>query len=253
MQFGECNPLILNKGLGEPIRSLRLLTILSRIRSESETLSGEPIVLADIGTDHGYLPIAAVNSGMIRRAIACDINPGPLGRAAENILNAGLGDRIETRLGDGLLPLEEDIADIIVIAGMGGAKILEILAQSTEKARAARLLILQPQHDWPKLREGLTQTNFKILDERLIREGNRFYIIIAAQPTADLTPWTEKECFTGRSFAAGDRAAWQEFFQQERLKTEGYIQSMKGPEHSIKRSLYTKRLAWLNEVIFEIN
>ncbi|MCL1845538.1 MAG: class I SAM-dependent methyltransferase, partial [Defluviitaleaceae bacterium] len=109
-------------------------------------------VLADIGTDHAYLPIEAVRAGLCERAIACDVSVGPLEFAARNIRAAGLCDEtfcneaddnswqtyglIETRLGDGLAPLAADKADCIVIAGMGGMKIIEIL--QAEKKRAKR-------------------------------------------------------------------------------------------------------------------
>jgi len=96
----------------------RLQTILSRIE-KCETL-------ADIGTDHAYLPIEAVRAGLCERAIACDIVAGPLHIAKKNIRAAQLEHKIDVRLGDGLRPLRENEADCIVIAGMGGMNIIEI-------------------------------------------------------------------------------------------------------------------------------
>ena len=78
-------------------------------------------VMADIGTDHAYVPVYCVQNGLCKRGIACDINEGPLLSARENILSAGLESKIETRLSDGLEKLKPKEADTIVIAGMGGS------------------------------------------------------------------------------------------------------------------------------------
>ena len=83
--------------------------------------------LADIGTDHGYIPIFAMNNGLCKKAIACDINKGPLLSAKENIELYNLSDKIETRLSNGLLSLSPMEADTIVIAVMGGLLIRDIL------------------------------------------------------------------------------------------------------------------------------
>ena len=83
--------------------------------------------LADIGTDHGYLPIALCQSGKIPSALACDINPLPLRSAEENIARFGLSKKIQTRLSDGLKEVSPDEADDVVIAGMGGELIRDIL------------------------------------------------------------------------------------------------------------------------------
>ena len=83
--------------------------------------------LADVGTDHGYIPIALVQEGKIPSALAMDINQGPLARAEAHIRQAGLSTYIKTRLSDGLLELRKDEADTVLAAGMGGMLILRIL------------------------------------------------------------------------------------------------------------------------------
>jgi len=138
-------------------------------------------VLADIGTDHGYLPIVACLAEKIEYAIACDANAGPLERAAENILRYGLDDRIQARLGFGLRPIMPKEADCLVIAGMGGMNIIEILKdqESLLSLHSMKRLIIQPQRDIIKVRHTLDEMGFSFVDEVSVREKHRFYSVIA--------------------------------------------------------------------------
>ena len=153
--------------------SPRLKTILSFVEGDC---------LADIGTDHGYLPIEACLDNIVKKALACDYYPGPLSKAVINIERFGLADKIETRLGFGLQPVEVGEADSAVISGMGGMKIIEILSASKEVAKNLKMLIVQPQHDIPAVRQYLSDEGFEIFDEVLIVEKHRKYTVIAAKP-----------------------------------------------------------------------
>ena len=104
-------------------------------------------MLADVGTDHGYIPIALMEQHRIRGAIAMDINEGPLTRAKEHISSAGLEEYIQTRLSDGVQALKVQEADSILIAGMGGELVVHILGEGEEVSAAAAVLILQPQSE----------------------------------------------------------------------------------------------------------
>ena len=132
-------------------------------------------VLADVGTDHGYIPIALVQRQKITGAIAMDINKGPLARAQENIASARLGDYIQTRLSDGVAALGEGEADSILIAGMGGELVIHILSEGEKVCKAASELILQPQSDIRKVREYLRLHQYKIVDEDMICEDGKYY------------------------------------------------------------------------------
>ena len=132
-------------------------------------------VLADVGTDHGYIPIALVQREKITGAIAMDINKGPLARAQENIASAQLGDYIQTRLSDGVAALGEGEADSILIAGMGGELVIHILSEGEKVCKAASELILQPQSDIRKVREYLRLHHYKIVDEDMICEDGKYY------------------------------------------------------------------------------
>lgn len=137
-------------------------------------------VLADVGTDHAYVPIALVESGKIRRAIAMDIGEGPLSRAQANIEAEGLAEQIETRLSDGLAELAPGEAEIILIAGMGGELVLRILTEGTAVCGRAKELVLQPQSDIPKVRKFLRLHGYRIEAENLVCEDGKFYPMMRA-------------------------------------------------------------------------
>lgn len=135
---------------------------------------------ADIGTDHAYVPIELVKSGMADRAVASDIRPGPLASAQKNIAAAGLSDRIETRLGPGVSVLKPGEAECIIIAGMGGELIEEIIKDGAGIIGGAALL-LQPMNSQHTLRKYLAENGFAITGEELAAEGFKIYNIIAAR------------------------------------------------------------------------
>ena len=153
---------------------------------------------ADIGTDHGYIPIELVHSGITLQGIASDINKGPLLRAQENIQKHNLESLIETRLGSGLSTLSPGDAEVIIIAGMGGILISEILKASKEVVNSAKLLILQPMTAVTELRQYLVENNFKIESEHLVAEEEKLYNIIMASPDGSCH-YTLTELYLGKN------------------------------------------------------
>lgn len=149
--------------------------------------------LADIGTDHGYIPIYAIQNNVCSEAIAGDIKKGPVEIANKNIRSYGLEDKIETRIGPGLSILKNGEADVILIAGMGGNLISTIINENIEIAINAKYLILQPVQYPEELRKFLFKSNFQIIDEELAIEGSKYYHIIKAT-YGDPKPY-EKEVF----------------------------------------------------------
>lgn len=152
---------------------------------------------ADIGTDHAYIPIVLVNQGTASRAIASDIKKGPLMRADENIRHNGLSDRIETRLGAGLKTLAAGEAEVVIIAGMGGILIADILEESRKIVDSAKLLILQPMTAVPELREYLSGNGYEISAEYLEAEDEKLYNIVVAKSGGN-TQYTQKEIYLGK-------------------------------------------------------
>ncbi|SER79358.1 tRNA (adenine(22)-N(1))-methyltransferase [Lachnobacterium bovis] len=149
-------------------------------------------ILADVGTDHGYVPIALIQREKIPKAIAVDINEGPLKRANENINLYGMQDSIETRISDGVEALKVNEVDSILIAGMGGELTIHILTEGEEICRNAKELILQPQSEVRKVRQYLRVNRYKIVDEDMILEDGKYYPIIKAIPVDQDDFWLDK-------------------------------------------------------------
>lgn len=135
-------------------------------------------VLADIGTDHAYLPVWLLQKGRIKAAVAADIAAGPCRAAQTNIGMYGLKDKIQVRQGSGLTVLQPDEADGAVIAGMGGSTIIEILKESPEVAAALKFLIVQPMAGAAGLRKWACANGWRIADEALAEEPQHLYEII---------------------------------------------------------------------------
>ena len=139
-------------------------------------------IIADIGTDHGYVPIYLLKNNIIKSAIACDINKGPLNKADINIRSYRLSDKIETRLGSGLIPISKGEVKTSVIAGMGGMLIIDILKSSMDVTESMEQLVLQPQLDIDKVRKYIHSIGFKIEDEKMVYEEGKFYNILSCVP-----------------------------------------------------------------------
>ncbi|MCI8637766.1 MAG: SAM-dependent methyltransferase [Coprococcus sp.] len=145
-----------------------------RLRAVAEMVTPGKRV-ADVGTDHAYVPIFLVESGVTPSAIAMDIHQGPLKRARDHIQKCGLEDRIKTRLSDGLKNLKSEEADSMIAAGMGGGLIIKILSESAETAERLDELILQPQSEIAKVRQYLNDSGWRIEREDMVLEDGKFY------------------------------------------------------------------------------
>lgn len=141
--------------------------------------------LADIGTDHGYLPIALCQSGKTPSAVASDIRPLPLQSARDNIAKYNLSDKITTRLSDGLEKLHPDEVDDIVIAGMGGELIRDILAAAPWVKDTEKHLVLQPMTHHEDLVKWLYESGFCIERQEAALDEGKYYTVIAARYTGE--------------------------------------------------------------------
>lgn len=152
----------------------RLETIKSMV-SKCETA-------ADIGTDHGFVAEMLLHDNTAKKIIATDLNKGPLNRAIEYLTSKNLEEQCDFRLGSGLTVLEEKEADSIIIAGMGGDLIVDILETSKNTSLSAKELVLQPMTAIDKLRKYLYNNDFVIIDENIVKEYHHYYFIIKAKP-----------------------------------------------------------------------
>lgn len=190
------------------IISERLAAIASFVRQGSR--------VADIGTDHGLLPIYLIREGIAASVIASDVREGPAAVARKNIQKARLSDRIDVRVGDGLRPILPTEAEDIVIAGMGGETIVEILGAAPWVADTRRRLILQPMSHAEILREWLYLRGFQTVTEQLLEDAGRQYTVLVAEYTA-AAPVTDEFLYWRGAFPLEQgRPYWQ--------KTAAYLQ-----------------------------
>ena len=152
--------------------------------------------LADVGTDHGYLPVSLILSGRITRAIATDIRRGPLEHAKRTAAECGVTDQLDFRLCDGLNAVSPEECDTITIAGMGGETIAHILSQALWTRNDIRL-ILQPQSTQDVLRRFLAHSGYRICSERVVREGERWYPVLEVEG-GEMSAFSEGEAVAGK-------------------------------------------------------
>ncbi|MCJ8011405.1 class I SAM-dependent methyltransferase [Paenibacillus sp. KQZ6P-2] len=138
--------------------------------------------LADIGSDHALLPVAAVQTGQVVQAVAGEVNPGPFKAAAKQVAEAGLQHQISVRCGDGLAVIEPGEVDVITIAGMGGSLIASILDNGQDKLTDVQLLILQPNVGEDILRRWLMEHGWLLTSEKILEEDGKIYEILTAVP-----------------------------------------------------------------------
>lgn len=131
--------------------------------------------VADVGTDHGYIPIYLMQTNKCKRAIALDINKGPLLRAKEHICEYHLEECIETRLSDGVGNLKPGECDCVVIAGMGGALMIKILEEGKSIFRSLKEFVLAPQSELSKVRRYLYENEYCIVKENMVLDEGKFY------------------------------------------------------------------------------
>lgn len=168
-----------------------------RLRAAAELVEKGAFV-ADVGTDHAYLPIALCLEGRIRGGVASDINQGPIDRARDNIKKYGLGDKLATIRTDGLEGLREYSPDCIMILGMGGELISRILSDAPWTKKAGLRLCLQPMTHPEKLREFLLSEGFSIIDEKIVIEDDRIYQIILSEYNGISQRYSDEQLLLGK-------------------------------------------------------
>lgn len=167
----------------------RLLAVASLVRKNSR--------LADVGTDHAYIPVYLVNEGIINEAVASDINEGPLKNADSSIRAYGLSDKITTILSNGLEGVPENCADDIIIAGMGGILISEILEKCAWIKNENIRIIAQPMTHPEKVREFFINNGFIITEEKTAEDTKHKYCVIAAEYKGDIHKYSEGYIYYG--------------------------------------------------------
>ena len=181
--------------------------------------------LADVGTDHAYIPIYLMQNGVIPQAVAMDINQGPLLRATENIRRYGLTGRIETRLSDGLEKLQTGEADTILIAGMGGLLMVRILENGQGVLAGCRELVLQPQSDIRSVRAYLEEKGWQLDREDLVFEDGKYYPMMRVEHGSMKLP-ARGELEYGNPALQRSIGVWSAYLRAEQGKTDVILKTL---------------------------
>ncbi|WP_323062361.1 tRNA (adenine(22)-N(1))-methyltransferase [Limosilactobacillus reuteri] len=193
--------------------------------------------VADIGSDHAYLPAALVLDGKIDFAIAGEVVKGPYENAVHEIKDHQLEGQVIPRLADGLAAIEPaDKVDTITIAGMGGSLIASILEKGKDKLTEIKRLVLQPNVGESQLREWLMNNHYQIMTEKIIEEDNHIYEIIVAEPSVVPFRYSKYELDFGPFLLENKgpifKKKWQEYLQREAHVID---QMQKAQQPSVKK------------------
>jgi tRNA (adenine22-N1)-methyltransferase len=170
--------------------------------------------LADIGSDHAYLPANLLLADKISFGIAGEVAKGPLENARQEVMRHRLGDRLEARLADGLAAVTpEDNIDTVVVAGMGGRLISQILEAGHQNGEQYNHLILQPNIDVYVVREWLETHGYQIEAETMLLDEGHYYEIVVAVPGEQSL--TSQECHYGPFNIAANDDVWRAKWQRE--------------------------------------
>lgn len=178
--------------------------------------------VADVGTDHGFVPVWLLREDRAARAIAMDVRKGPLARAKEHIEQYGLSDRIETRLSDGLEKLMPQEADTVVIAGMGGELMLRILQDGEHVRASVKSWVLSPQSEFSAFRHGLEALGLMIRTETMLEEEGKYYTVMLVE-SGDMHYEQEYEYRYGKALIDAKSAVLLKFLKKEKAQYEQII------------------------------
>lgn len=204
---------------------------------------------ADIGTDHGFIPVELIRRGQYSRAIACDLRPEPLARAREHIEEAGLSGCIDTRQADGLAAVQPGEADTILITGMGGPLMEKILEAGSDTAHSARKLVLSPQSAIPHFRQFLLQNGYLIQEERMVFDEGKYYVVLTGEP-GEAEEWSPLELRYGKCLLRAADPVLAAQLQREREELTRITEQLDGensPRSEERRQQVRRELAMAAE------
>lgn len=217
-------------------------------------------IIADIGSDHAYLPCYLCLQHEDVKAIAGEVSIGPYEKSLETVKKFNLQDRVDVRLGDGLdIITKDDHVSEIIIAGMGGALISSILQEGKDKLQHVKRLILQPNNNELKLRQTLIQLGFILTEEYILEDNNLIYEILIAEHErvtlhenlySDLA--NEKQLLLGPLLSKERSPVFIKKWKQEHEKLTKTIKQMKkSTDQTVhtRIALFEKRIKWIEEVI----
>ena len=207
--------------------------------------------IADIGTDHGYVPLYLYEKKRITKAYACDINKGSLQKAIDHIALFGAGDVIETRLGDGLHSMKPHEAETLILTGIGGMLLVRILRECPEVVSSAKELVLSPQRHVDLVRRYLHEIGFSIAEEAMFTEERKNYIVIRAIQGEEKYD-REVDYLFGKRLLEEKNAVLRDALEKEKKKTEKLLALLASQhtEHAQQRMKDVERkYTWIEEAL----
>jgi tRNA (adenine22-N1)-methyltransferase len=204
--------------------------------------------MADIGTDHGYIPIYLVEQKRVHGAIAMDIGKGPLQRAKEHVQLHKLDEYIELRLSDGAKKLAVGEVQEVVIAGMGGRLMMKIIDESQELFHSLQGFVIQPQSEYGFVRHFLEDSGFVILKENMVEEDGKYYPMMRVSSGQMKL---EQECFYeyGKYLLTEKHSVLQEYLAKENQNYKKIAQTLQQgtTQKQKERLLEVEQMIKLNE------
>ncbi|WP_372869021.1 tRNA (adenine(22)-N(1))-methyltransferase [Planomicrobium okeanokoites] len=192
-------------------------------------------VLADIGSDHAYLPCYLALKGDIEKGIAGEVVKGPFESARNQVRQEGLSDVIEVRLANGLAAVESvDGVTAVTIAGMGGPLIASILEDGKEKLSGVERLILQPNVHAKSIREWAASNGWSIIDEEILKENDKIYEILVLEPVSSHVSYSEQELLMGPFLMKEKSAVFMEKWDRESSQWKRILLAMESTEQTVE-------------------
>ncbi|MDY2636463.1 MAG: class I SAM-dependent methyltransferase [Phascolarctobacterium sp.] len=204
--------------------------------------------LADIGTDHAYLPVWLVRNGAIASAVAGDIASGPCQAARATVAMYATADKIAVRQGSGLAVLAPGEADCIAICGMGGSTIISILAADMAVATSAQRLVLQPMAGAATLRRWLVEQGWSLVSEALVDDAPHFYEIICAERSSDAASYSEAEYLVGPALIRDGHPLLAKQIARQQASLEELLSNMARSERAKASAKYQEAQRLVQEL-----
>ena len=222
---------MINKNRSFPIPDLskRLLEVAKYVRQDS--------AVADVGTDHAYLPIYLLKTGVATCAVATDVREGPLVHTRDNVEFYQVADKVTIYRTDGLVGIEEHSPDDIMICGMGGELILRIVTECEYTRKEGVRLLIQPMSSFAELRCGLFDAGYTVEDESLVRDGHMIYQVMVVTYTGKKKELSPAQALLGPVNIEKNSDIFKEYASIHLRKLERKIKSKGGAGYDVSEDI----------------
>lgn len=222
---------MINKSRSFPLPDIskRLLEVAKFVRQGA--------LVADVGTDHAYLPIYLLKKGIVKSAVATDVREGPLVHTRDNVEFYQVSDKVTVYRADGLDGIEHYAPDDIMICGMGGELILRIVTECDYTRKEGVRLLIQPMSSFSELREGLFRAGYSVEDESLVRDGHMIYQVAVFTYTGESRAISSVQALLGPVNIEKNSELFREYASIHLRKLERKIKSKGGAGYDVSADI----------------